>query len=83
MRDDSDVRALQALLTKGWRYLAEPSLTRHQRQEMRNQMKRTEEALRAALARADMRDRAVLTPLKPRARPLTRLNLLSEIFELG
>ena len=73
MRDDSDVRALQALLTKGWSYLAEPSLTRFQRQEMRNQMKRTEEALRAALARAEVRERAAHNPLKPRARPPLRL----------
>lgn len=73
MRDDSDVRALQALLTKGWSYLAEPTLTHYQRQEMRNQMKLTEQALRAALARAEARLQMPLTPPRSRSRPCMRL----------
>lgn len=40
---DQDVHALKEFLGKAWRYLASPSLSRFQRQEMRNQMRLTED----------------------------------------
>ena len=46
---DQDVQALKAWLTKAWRYLAQPSHTRFDRQEMRQQMKLVEAKLRIGL----------------------------------
>jgi hypothetical protein len=46
---DQDVQALKEWLAQAWRYLAQPSLTRFQRQEMRNQMKMADAKLRAGL----------------------------------
>lgn len=46
---DQDVQALKQWLRRAWRYLAQPSITRFDRQEMRQQMKLVEEKLRIAL----------------------------------
>jgi hypothetical protein len=46
---DQDVQALQEWLGQAWRYLAQPSFTRFQRQEMRNQMRLADAKLRAGL----------------------------------
>jgi hypothetical protein len=74
---DQDVHALKQFLDKAWHYLASPSLSRFQRQEMRNQMRLTEEALRIALKKVAARDRA-LVPIfnvrhKLRSPPALRL----------
>jgi hypothetical protein len=42
---DQDVQALEEWLRRAWRYLAQPSITRFDRQEMRQQMKLVEEKL--------------------------------------
>ena len=74
---DQDVQALKVWLDKAWSYVALPSLSRFERQEMRNQMKRAEETLRVALARVAVRDRAICQSynedLKSRSRPEMRL----------
>ena len=56
---DQDVQALKVWLEKAWRYIALASLSRFERQEMRNQMKSVEETLRVALEKAAARDRAI------------------------
>jgi hypothetical protein len=48
---------LQEWLRQAWRYLAELSLTRFQRQELRNYMKEADAALRAGLEKLAARDR--------------------------
>ncbi len=55
---DQDVHALNEWLRSAWRYLAQPSLTRFQRREMRNQMKQAEHALRIALEQKSTREQA-------------------------
>ena len=57
---DQDVHALKQFFDKALHYLASPSLSRFQRQEMRNQMRLTEEALRIALKKVAARDRALV-----------------------
>jgi hypothetical protein len=46
---ERDVHALKEWLAQAWRYLAEPSLTRFERQEIRNQIKQTDAQLRICL----------------------------------
>src|SRR6516164_9821090 len=58
---DQDVQALKEWLGKAWRYLAQPSLTRFQRQEMRNQMRLADAKLRAGLQKIASRDKLILT----------------------
>jgi len=58
---DQDVQALKEWLGQAWRYLAQPSLTRFQRQEMRNQMKLADAKLRAGLEKIASRDKLILT----------------------
>jgi hypothetical protein len=74
---DQDVQALKVWLDKAWRYVAAPSLSRFERREMRNQMKRAEETLRLALGKVAARDRAKSQrydeDVKPRSRPNMRL----------
>ena len=55
---DQDVQALKDWLGTAWRYLADPSMTRFERQELRNYMKEAEPALRAGLKRVGGRDKA-------------------------
>ena len=58
---DQDVQALKEWLGQAWRYLAQPSLTRFQRQEMRKQMRLADEKLRAGLQKIAFRDKLILT----------------------
>jgi hypothetical protein len=55
---DQDVQALQEWLKKAWRYLAQPSHTRFDRGEMRQQMKLVEAKLRIGLQKAAARNNA-------------------------
>jgi hypothetical protein len=58
---DQDVQALKEWLGQAWRYLAQPSLTRFQRQEMRNQMKMADAELRTGLQKIASRDQLIVT----------------------
>jgi hypothetical protein len=58
---DQDVQALKEWLAQAWRYLAQPSLTRFERQEMRNQMRLADAKLRAGLQKIASRDKLILT----------------------
>ena len=58
---DQDVQALKEWLGQAWRYLAQPSLTRFQRQEIRNQMRLADAKLRAGLQKIASRDKLILT----------------------
>jgi hypothetical protein len=54
---DQDVHALQEWLRRAWRDLGQPSLTRFERQELRNYMKEADAALRSGLEKLAARDR--------------------------
>jgi hypothetical protein len=54
---EQDVHALKEWLRHAWRYLADPSLTRFERRELRNLMKEADAALRAGLHKLAARDR--------------------------
>ena len=58
---DQDVQALKEWLGQAWRYLAQPSLTRFERQEMRNQMRLADAKLRAGLQKIASRNKLILT----------------------
>ena len=68
---EQDVHALKEWLRAAWRYLAEPSLTRFDRRELRNLMKEADPALRAGLqklaARSDQNGKQIC---ERTARPL-------------
>jgi hypothetical protein len=53
---DQDVQAIKEWLAGAWRYLAQPSLTRYERREIRNMMKQADEALRLGLQKRRTRD---------------------------
>jgi hypothetical protein len=55
---DQDVQALKEWLGTAWRYLGESSMTRFERQELRNYMKEVEAALRTGLQKIAARDSA-------------------------
>ena len=55
---DQDVQALKEWLAKAWRYLAQPTHTRFDKQEMRQQMKLAEAKLRIGLQKVAARDAA-------------------------
>jgi hypothetical protein len=57
---DQDVQALKEWLSQAWRYVAQPSLTRFQRQEMRNQMRLADAKLRAGLEKIASRDKLIV-----------------------
>ncbi|WP_407175298.1 hypothetical protein [Bradyrhizobium sp. STM 3562] len=65
---ERDVQALKEWLRQAWRYLAEPSLTRFERQEIRNQIKQTDAELRACLqklaAQNQARSKAMDAPVR-------------------
>jgi len=46
---ERDVQALKEWLRQAWTYLAHPSLTRYERQEIRNQIKQTDAELKKCL----------------------------------
>ena len=53
---DQDVQALKEWLGSAWRFLADPSSTRFERQELRNYMKEVDAALRAGLQKIAARE---------------------------
>jgi hypothetical protein len=55
---DQDVQALKAWLRTAWHYLADPSITRFERRELRNYMKEADVALRAGLQKVAARERS-------------------------
>jgi len=55
---DQDVHALKEWLRRAWRYLADPSMTRFGRRELRNYMREAEAALAVGLQHLDARDKA-------------------------
>ncbi len=55
---DQDVQALKEWLRRAWRYLADPSMTRFGRRELRNYMREAEAALRSGLQQSAARDKA-------------------------
>jgi hypothetical protein len=56
---DQDVQALKQWLRSAWRYLAEPSITRYERRELRNYMKEANTALRTGLQKVAAREKAL------------------------
>ncbi len=55
---DQDVQALKDWLRSAWHHLAEPSITRYERRELRNSMKEADAALRAGLQKVAAREKA-------------------------
>jgi hypothetical protein len=53
---DQDVQALRERLRIAWRNLADPSITRFERRELRNYMKEADAALRAGLQKVAARE---------------------------
>ena len=53
---EQDLHALKEWLSRGWQYLADPSMTRFERRELRNYMREAEAALRAGLQQLAARD---------------------------
>ena len=66
---DQDVQALKAWLRTAWHYLADPSITRFERRELRNYMKEADAALRTGLQRVAARE----SDLKERETTYSRL----------
>ena len=54
---EQDVHALKEWLSRAWHYLADSSMTRFERRELRNYMREAEVALRAGLQRLAVRDK--------------------------
>jgi hypothetical protein len=54
---DQDVQALKEWLRIAWRYVADPSITRFERRELRNYMKEADAALRTGLQKIVARER--------------------------
>jgi hypothetical protein len=55
---ERDVQALKEWLRQAWSYLAHASLTRFERQEIRNQIKQTDAELRKCLQRIAAQNQA-------------------------
>jgi hypothetical protein len=74
---ERDVQALKEWLRQAWSYLAHPSLTRFERQEIRNQIKQTDAELKKCLqqiAAQNQARRRMLPPiLQAAARPDFRI----------
>jgi hypothetical protein len=62
---ERDVQALKEWLRQAWGYLGQPSLTRFERQEIRNQIKQTDAELRLCLKKLEARGRAKATQASP------------------
>ena len=56
---DQDLQALKQWLESAWRYLAEPSITRYERRELRNYMKEADTVLRIGLQKVAAREKAL------------------------
>lgn len=70
-----DVQALKEWLREAWRYLGEPSLTRFERQEIRNQIKQTDAELRACLQRLATQHQERSKGVDAAVRPAPHLDL--------
>ncbi len=62
---DQDVYALKQWLDAAWRRLADPSLTRFARQELRNQMKQNDAELRLCMQKVLERQQRRRSPDEP------------------
>ena len=76
---DQDLEALKEWLGKAWRQLAQPSMTRFDRRELRNYMRQAETALQIASKKAAERDnrRRELFNAPNGLRPTPNLRLLN------
>ena len=74
---ERDVQALKEWLRQAWSYLAHPSLTRFERQEIRNQIKQTDAELKKCLqiiaAKAQARRGTPPLPAQTAPRPDFRI----------
>ena len=74
---ERDVHVLKEWLRQAWRHLGQPSLTRFERQEIRNQIKETDAELRICLemiaAANQARSRTQPEPVPTAARPKFRI----------
>ncbi len=71
---ERDVQALKEWLREAWRYLGEPSLTRFERQEIRNRMKQTDAELRACLQRLATQNQERSKAVDAAVRPAPQLD---------
>jgi DNA repair exonuclease SbcCD ATPase subunit len=71
---ERDVQALKERLRDAWSYLAKPSLTRFERQEIRNQIKQSDAELRACLQRLAAQYQERSTDLDAVVRPEPQLD---------
>jgi hypothetical protein len=69
---ERDVHALKEWLRQAWRYLGQPSLTRFERQEIRNQIRETDAQLRVCLQILAKRNQARGVTQEPPAQTLPR-----------
>jgi hypothetical protein len=74
---ERDVQALKEWLRQAWSYLGHPSLTRFERQEIRNQIKQTDAELKKCLqiiaAQAQARRKTPPPPAQAAPRPDFRI----------
>ena len=74
---ERDVKALKEWLRQAWSYLGHPSLTRFERQEIRNQIKQTDAELKKCLqliaAQSQARRRSPPEPERSAPRPDFRI----------
>jgi len=80
---DHDVQALKEWLRSAWRQLAQSSMTRFDRQELRNYMRQAEAALQVASERVTTRDirRRELFNASKGSRPPPDLRLLRALAD--
>ena len=69
---ERDVQALKEWLRQAWSYLAHPSLTRFERQEIRNQIKQTDAELKKCLQLIAAQNQARRVSQRSSARPAAR-----------
>jgi hypothetical protein len=69
---ERDVQALKEWLRQAWSYLGHPSLTRFERQEIRNQIKQTDAELKKCLQLIAAQNQARRVSIPPPARKVRR-----------
>ena len=69
---ERDVLALKEWLRQAWSYLAHPSLTRFERQEIRNQIKQTDAELKKCLQLIAAQNQARRVSPRPSAEAVRR-----------
>jgi len=69
---ERDVQALKEWLRQAWSYLSHPSLTRFERQEIRNQIKQTDAELKRCLQLIAAQNQTRLRSLPPSERTVRR-----------